>query len=208
MGKPPKEERRTLPERYGSAAVSGKLRFSSERRTDLDVIAAAGAAGVHQPLGMSLMRLRLANDASCYRPVLADWQQLAVRQAVRERWKGISRPAVRQLARLVLDWHLWNVCPYCQGRKFQVIPGTPILSDEPCERCHADGVTAIEKVVPLEQLRWGKDLAERLAGIEAHARSELMRKTNGDRKRRERRKSDADPLPDDGAAAYNPASAR
>lgn len=43
----------------------------------------------------------------------------------------------------VLRWWLDPTCPACEGRRWQVVPGTGRLSDKPCPACHGTGVQVV-----------------------------------------------------------------
>lgn len=171
---------RTTPERYGSAAVAGNLRPASDHPTDLDTIAAAGAAALSERLGVMLLRLRCANDRHAWHEALAEFRQRAVRLAVRKRWRAISRHQVKALAELVLRWWCFDVCPACKGRRFKLLPNVPnFLSDEPCPSCYGEGHSPIERAVPVERIGRAKDLAEILARAAAGAEDVMGAQLSG-----------------------------
>lgn len=44
-----------------------------------------------------------------------------------------------KIAREMLAWHCEGVCEPCDGRGYEVIQGTPSLSDNVCQHCHGSG---------------------------------------------------------------------
>lgn len=44
-----------------------------------------------------------------------------------------------KIAREMLAWHCEGICTACEGRGYEVIQGTPSLSDNICHHCHGTG---------------------------------------------------------------------
>lgn len=44
-----------------------------------------------------------------------------------------------KIAKEMLVWHIEGVCEPCEGRGYEVIKGTPALSDRLCSHCHGTG---------------------------------------------------------------------
>jgi hypothetical protein len=142
----PNDERRTVEESYTSATNSSNLRCEADRRTDVDVLIAAGCTpGI---LGAALMRLHSEWDG-CAKPramtetdarllmgniktlprvltILSDWASL----------RGLDAPM--RLAQAVIAHWLDSTCHACHGRGHEVIPGTPSLGRK-CKACHGSG---------------------------------------------------------------------
>ena len=55
--------------------------------------------------------------------------------------QGISDSSRR--AAEILSWWLHNICPACEGRKKERIPGTPSLSHRDCQVCKGSGKTRV-----------------------------------------------------------------
>ena len=51
------------------------------------------------------------------------------------------------MAAITLAWWLSPTCERCHGRGYQVIPGTPTLSDIPCPCCHGGRTTPLDVVL-------------------------------------------------------------
>lgn len=77
-----------------------------------------------------------------------------------------------KIAQEMLAWHLHGVCLECDGRGYEVIQGTPSLSDNICSHCHGTG----KRPYPREAAHvW---LAGELSALTAVAAGEVMRRLN------------------------------
>ena len=157
----------TARERYGMAAASGNLRQRLDRPTLADTVTAAGMAGRVEPLGLALWRVKLAGDRTAYRHAQALLCQRVANVARRRKW-GEAPKALRLLAHQVFAWSVFGVCPVCTGRGQRLVgeplaDGRAVLSDDPCQACHGDGCTPIERVVPVQLIGRAKDIAQLLA---------------------------------------------
>lgn len=120
-----------IEERYLTATMSSNMRL--ETREDAPV----GAAGVmvaagwsRSRIGAALIRLHSKVDRNGLEQVHG---QIVV-QAVR---LGIERPEA--VAASVLAWWMAKNCRVCTGRKFELIPGAPGLSNRQCKACRGTG---------------------------------------------------------------------
>ena len=114
---------REIAERYASSTTHGRLYSSLTIETgppgcktslrltslDLDLICAAGAA---RHWGTSLIRLKYGNDASEYRAVLRQWQDIAADTSNRLNW------GCEELARFLAEFVLigWLLDREFQGK--------------------------------------------------------------------------------------------
>lgn len=57
-----------------------------------------------------------------------------------EKW-GIDD--ARKVATVIVGYWLDQICPTCNGLKFEQIPDSPVLSDKPCKACQGTGLSAI-----------------------------------------------------------------
>jgi hypothetical protein len=145
-------------ERYGTAVGAGRLRHRQERLASADTVAAAAIAGRHHPLGLALWRVRYGNDRGAY-PHAQELLCAKVSNVARRRhWHG-SWKVLKELTHQVLEWAVFGVCPHCAGRGLAPVDGVPtVLSDDPCDVCHGDGSTPIEKAVPVHLIGRAKDI--------------------------------------------------
>jgi hypothetical protein len=129
-----KEDRPTIAERVGRALARGNLR-QRETHCELDVITALGVVGINERLSDAVYRLKYANDAKSYDDALRGVYGLACSLDRRGRWR-YHRARLRRMARRILDYWLNDGCHLCTGLGYEVIHGTPHLSDRPCKACH------------------------------------------------------------------------
>lgn len=139
------EDRKTVEESYTSATQSSNLRCEADRRTDVDVLIAAGwTPGI---LGGALIRLRSEYDGSSKRAgtvtdaVLLVGQLKSLPRALEviEAWaKERAIADHKRLAQSVLAHWLDSNCKPCHGRGHEVIAGTPSLGRK-CKACHGAG---------------------------------------------------------------------
>ena len=141
-----------IEEQYISAGDSSNLRVEAERRSDADILIAAGWS--NSRLGLALMRLQTKPD----REGLHKVHEQAVMQVAK--W-GIDRPD--SVASAVIAWWLKRICQKCNGVKFQRILNTPALSAKACNTCNGTG----ENILPYGYN--GKRLANWLDGAKAMA---------------------------------------
>lgn len=140
------DECRTIEESYTSATQSSNLRCEADRRTDVDVLIAAGCTpGI---LGAALMRLHSEYDSSSEkRPgsqtdailLLGKLKSLPrVLEAI-EAWATLRKLAEpKRLAHAVVAHWLDSTCRPCGGRGQEMIAGTPSLGRR-CKACHGSG---------------------------------------------------------------------
>ena len=75
-----------------------------------------------------------------------------------------------KVAAEMVAWKLHGVCEPCEGRGYEVIQGTPSLSDRLCSHCHGSG----KRPYPREAAHiW---LESEMARMESYAGGEMMRR--------------------------------
>lgn len=137
---------RTTEEAYVSATQSSNLRCEPDRRTDVDVLIAAGCTpGI---LGGALMRLHSEYDGTAKPAAMTATEALLlmgklkslprVLQALEDwaRLRGLDAP--KRLAQAVIAHWLDARCQPCHGRGHELIPGTPSLG-RACKVCRGTG---------------------------------------------------------------------
>lgn len=158
-----------ITERYFSAVRSSNLR-SIERttRSDSDVVGAVGLAAKREPLGAALMRLFTGDNGAISHIV---W---VLENKLIEHFAGqISVAQARDVAARVLEWNRNSVCTSCNGSGYEVIPGTPSLSDHECKSCRGTGKRLFQKQFHRDKLKfadWAQvqiEMAQSRAGQEA-----------------------------------------
>ena len=138
------DERPHIAERVGNALSRGNLRQHDRSgrlltgTSDLDVVAALGVVGIGERLADAVYRLKYANDHKSYYDALQGVRDLARSMDAKSRWK-VRREHLKKMAQHVLDYWLNDSCPTCTGVKYEVIRGSPHLSDRACKACHGSG---------------------------------------------------------------------
>ena len=145
----------TSRERIGTAQHTADLgEVGLEDVGDVDIIRACGMAGQANPLGLSIWRWRYGSDQREMFTVARGLVDL-----------GHDAPLVgRVLAHLAND-----VCPPCNGRGYELLPGAPVLSDTLCVHCQGTGRRPL--VGEAERA-----LAETIARMEREIASAVMQK--------------------------------
>lgn len=148
------DESRKTDERYATAITTDNLRSDTRDHApigDVDVLTAAAWAPTR--LGSALLRLateyarpvRLqgmaASDAILLMGQLKTLPDVRRELALQlEAW-GHDKPADGALA--IIAWWLHRVCGKCEGRGYDVIPGTARLSAKACKACHGSGESRV-----------------------------------------------------------------
>lgn len=145
----------TSRERIGTAQYTDDLgEVGIEEVGDVDIIRACGMAGQGNPLGLSIWRWRYGGDQREMFHVATGLIDL-----------GHESTLVAKVLSHLAD----DVCRHCQGRGYEVVPGTPVLSEVLCMTCHGTG--RLPLTGELE-----KNLAETIARLEREIASAIMRK--------------------------------
>lgn len=138
-------DRPSALERLTSALSSSDLSFDPDHRTDLDYLVAAGiAASRNGAVALPLMNIQLASRPSdlhaAYEAVLVMVKRMNVKKA----W-GLAQHSVHAVALNALSHHVDPTCPHCQGRKYELQDGAPVLSVKHCKHCRGTGRRPIQK---------------------------------------------------------------
>jgi hypothetical protein len=159
----------SIIDRYASAVRSSDLRSRPDTTfSDPDVIGAFGLAGKREPLGAALMRLFTGDNNAAQAVIEALTQKLLTHFPA-----SLRESEARTVATGVLAWNRANVCTVCHGSGYEVIPGTPSLSDKECKSCRGTGKTLFHRQFhrsKLEYADWAQaqiEMAQSRAGQEA-----------------------------------------
>lgn len=125
-------ERRTIHERVGVALSMGNLRQTSGQ---IDVIGALGAVGITEKLADAVFRLKYSNDPASYQDAMEGVYGIARSLDLRYNWR-YHRRRLWWMSKRVLGYWITDLCPSCNGLGYEVMLGTPHLSDRPCRSCH------------------------------------------------------------------------
>ena len=152
----------TIAERYADACNADDL-SQHEYLSPVDALTASGMASAktHKgKLATQIWRLIYANDPTQFGPALHGLHHEMILEAKAKRWNGFDPETAMDVCRNVLMWHIADVCPSCCGRRYEVVAGTPMLSDTVCNACKGSGVVAIDvrllgyQPVWKERARW------------------------------------------------------
>ena len=130
-----------MAERITHAQLSGNL---SEAKTadelaDVDVIRALGMIAATNPLGSAIWRLKYAQVESLLPYIVGQLTKIAIEKQQAES----AEEVLSSLNRVVPHW-LDDLCHQCSGRGYEVVPGTPMLSDKSCKVCRGSGRVQVD----------------------------------------------------------------
>lgn len=134
------DERRSLLEQYAAARQRG-----GSSATSLLI------AGCSLPvLDSALVCLYVGQRGDLFDRTLPRVRALAFSLSARQGWPRLD---VHALARESLRHWLFDVCPTCDGRKFERIDGAPALSAHVCAGCAGTGRASLDGYEHVEQMR-------------------------------------------------------
>ena len=122
-----------IAERYATARNTSNLAMKSETTmAPIDVLTAAGWAGQASPEALMLWEVTFKGKTSSKLALVEMLEKKLASEMIRQRWKGNPR----LIAQEVFAWSLNGTCKPCNGRGYEVVHGTPSLSDRICKHCH------------------------------------------------------------------------
>jgi hypothetical protein len=155
-----------ISERYSTARNTSNLKTGASAN---DILMAVGMAGQRDPEAIALLNLAFGHHPSARVAFAKLIEGKLTEKMLTARWPG--KP--RQTAMEAIAWYLDGTCQPCGGRKYEVAPGTPMLTDKACKHCHGTG----KLPKPPEQLfQYAIDLIERLVVLaESRPKTKLLR---------------------------------
>lgn len=157
-------DRPTIGERY-ARAVTGTLEGSAGS----NVLGAAGFAArrvreqVGSDMGLRLYRMEVSGDHTGQAAVVAESATWLVAKGFKAGITGgrkASLVAAHEVAEQVVHWRFMSVCPCCDGRRYELVPGTQIVGDKLCGGCQGEGRPPLVSIVGNRRLGAAKDLAD------------------------------------------------
>jgi hypothetical protein len=137
-------------ERYVSASTTSDMRVH-EYHCDADKMLAAGYASrgdERKMLALRLYRMQNTADRESVGIVIRNADNwLRVRMS-RNGHRPLPRSQRDALIVQALQWWLAKRCMYCNGTGFDIIEGTPALSQIQCNGCRGTGITPLRRVIP------------------------------------------------------------
>ena len=150
MSKDP--EKPTISERYVAATNSRDLTLNPIKRTDADILLAAGYAASGNTAGtlaLRFYRLKATGDRSDFRELVdltGEWLRS------RSNYKGrrqLSRVQANEVAARTMLWWIDNTCRVCDGHGHPKIPDAPTINyGHDCGFCHGTRKIPVNRVVP------------------------------------------------------------
>ena len=141
------DDKPCVAERVGRALSRGNMR-QRETACDLDTVGALGLVGIHDNLADAVYRLKYALDPKSYDDALSGVYGIARSLDARNHWR-LRRDALRAMSKSVLDFWLNDGCRLCNNLGYEIAPGTPHLTDRPCQQCHGTKKTEMPWLVRL-----------------------------------------------------------
>lgn len=164
----------TVAERVAHAASTGNLKMELTKGCDADVITAMGWVGRQNPLGAALLREGVTPGT--VRTAVLEAERFA--EKVFQRWKlGRGSGFRSRFAREAVKYWQSPVCHECNGVKYQVVQGTPMLSGLACKGCKGTGYRRYPKIgnVKCDSDPWKARFSEVIQHLQAQADwAELM----------------------------------
>lgn len=122
----------------------------------VDVLGAAGMAAYSNHAHMAIFRIKYLNDTAEIESAKRLFIMWARRSMINRNIdpRSASRVGVQALTSWVCD-----VCQVCNGLGYQVVAGTPTLSDRPCGTCGGTGKNKVREHGEIAEVV--KDLHER-----------------------------------------------
>jgi hypothetical protein len=132
-------------ERLVNAFQSSDLSIESGVRKDSDFLIALGLAQQNgRRVSGSLLRITMEGRQADYRSARQAVVEMTKRINDERCWR-LSGPNCRLVGELALAHYIFPMCHHCEGRKFDLIPGTRSLSATPCQACHGTGERPIQR---------------------------------------------------------------
>lgn len=164
------DEPTTTLERISTAMSSDDLTLR-EHGCDLNVIIAMGFVGQSSGrMASALLRLAFDDDLTAVKEA----RTLVIKEAkaFNARWRIAAFRDLVRVADTAIAYYLWPTCPKCEGRKYQLVPGTPHLSDRECTKCHGTG----RRPLPPMHRREVAELMTRMSDIESIAEAAVRKR--------------------------------
>lgn len=127
-------------DRLARAETSSDLRHYPDPCA-VDVLKAAGIAGIHAPIHLALFRLKYLNDPgeiSACKSIFTRWAGISMQR------RGLDPERASRLGVQILTAWIDDTCKACAGQRYRIIDGTPALSTKVCGACKGLGTNPIK----------------------------------------------------------------
>lgn len=127
-----------MSEWLSSAEVSSDLTHK-ETMCDVYVLGAAGMAAIQARMPVFRVKyLRDARELEAAKRIFVNWTRRSMLN------RKLSAGAASRTGVQILTHWLNDVCDTCRGVRFEVAPGTPMLTDRECQACNGTGKRPIK----------------------------------------------------------------
>lgn len=169
---------RTLLERYDEATVAPAIVVTTERRTTADYLIAAGLAQQGDPRNRAALALYRLDGRVSGAGVdeVRRWAVPALASRFARGRDALRPAAAREVFEIVLHWYLEGVCPHCEGRRFELLPGAPVVGDQPCEVCDGRGKEPVHHRLPRRHGDAGRWLADQFGNMLSFVEADMARR--------------------------------
>lgn len=158
-----------------STAINSKNLKLKETACDLDYILALGMVGNKIPMASELIALHLGGSLTAYKEARRAAIKIVRTLNEKRGWRLKMRDDIVGIADAAMKMYLMPTCPTCNGKKYQLIEGTPTLSDRPCESCRGSGW----RKFPIKDGRYISEVVWALSRIEDVAADAIRKKLRG-----------------------------
>ena len=97
--------------------------------------------------------------------------------------KGVKPPRrheARSISMSVVAWWLSGVCRHCQGRRYDLVPGTQVVSENLCRTCFGAGREPVEHRVAREHAHAARWLANQYEDLMSYILADMARRLRSD----------------------------
>lgn len=136
------DSRKTISDHLAEAMHSHDLSAGH----DVDYLTALGMTGARSNRASAVFRLVNTLDRTSYRTAMMETVRLVRKLNATQNW-NLKPKAQNDLAKSALDYFICPVCPACQGRRYELIKGTPNLSPVSCKSCSGTGLKRTGKAL-------------------------------------------------------------
>ena len=127
-----------IQERYISARDTSSLKVvASTRYAPSDILIAAGLTAIECQVALLVWDVEARGKTSSKLTLINELAKMLSGYKTRARIK--FKGDCHNIAKEVMAWRLHGVCQPCSGRGYQLILGTPMLSDDLCKHCLGTG---------------------------------------------------------------------
>lgn len=175
-------DRPTVGERYDLATDANDLTLRAGR-CDADILLAAGyaaAGNVRGTQALSLYRMKATGDRAGLTLLMTTSAGWLMRRSRRGGRADLTQRQAEAVAGTVLLWWLEGVCSHCEGRRYELVPGTQIVSDNLCKVCDGAGKEPVHHRMRKELHEPARWLAGEFESLMSYVLSDMASRLRGE----------------------------